>query len=188
MDNQTYWNYSLTLRLLFLHYAAKNLSGSTIDLNCNWITSSVFQNLNSSVLLNDTFSYVCHMNCMFLCCQCPYIYYKFLFIVLRFFLWYFFLFAIKITQTITIYLQLAGYNEQILDAVFVGHKDSHLAVATNSSQLRIYDSANLSCHLLHGHTALILAVARHSTHCNIFATRCVPFSLLCLVMELEVGI
>ncbi|XP_063612370.1 transducin beta-like protein 3 [Penaeus indicus] len=74
------------------------------------------------------------------------------------------------TSSLNIWKQLAGYNEQILDAVFVGPKDSYLAVATNSAQLRIYDSANLSCHLLQGHTALILAVARHSTHCNIFAT------------------
>ncbi|KAG0727551.1 Transducin beta-like protein 3 [Chionoecetes opilio] len=75
------------------------------------------------------------------------------------------------TSSIKIWKQLAGYNDQILDAVFVGAGESHLVVATNSIQLRIYHCESFSCCLVQGHTALVLALARHPTHPSIFASR-----------------
>lgn len=41
---------------------------------------------------------------------------------------------------------------------FVGDKESHLSVATNSSQLRIYELASMNCQLLEGHTDIVLAL------------------------------
>lgn len=75
-------------------------------------------------------------------------------------------------------LQLAGYNDQILDAVFVGAGESHLVVATNSIQLRIYNCRNFSCHLIQGHTALILSLTRHPTQPEIFASRYVVWTVV----------
>lgn len=69
------------------------------------------------------------------------------------------------------FFQLAGYNDQILDAVFVGAGESHLVVATNSIQLRIYHCESFSCCLVKGHTALVLALARHPALPTIFASR-----------------
>lgn len=74
------------------------------------------------------------------------------------------------TDTMTLWKQLAGYNDQILDAIFIGTNDSHLVVATNSIQLRIYTRKTFSCQLLTGHTALVLALAKHPTQSNIFAS------------------
>lgn len=74
------------------------------------------------------------------------------------------------TSSMDIWKQLAGYNDQILDAIFVGAGESHLVVATNSIQLRIYNCENFSCHLIQGHTALVLSLARHPTQPEIFAS------------------
>ena len=52
-----------------------------------------------------------------------------------------------------------GYNDEVLDLSFVGHQDSHLAVATNSSQLRVYDVRSRDCQLLDGHTNIVLTLA-----------------------------
>ncbi|KAK8752628.1 hypothetical protein OTU49_006571 [Cherax quadricarinatus] len=74
------------------------------------------------------------------------------------------------TSSLDIWKQLAGYNDQILDAIFVGAGESHLVVATNSIQLRIYNCQSFSCHLIQGHTALVLALCRHPTQPQIFAS------------------
>lgn len=41
---------------------------------------------------------------------------------------------------------------------FVGSGDSHLAVATNSELLKVYDVASWNCQVLAGHTDTIMAV------------------------------
>ncbi|XP_058940240.2 transducin beta-like protein 3 isoform X1 [Pocillopora verrucosa] len=58
--------------------------------------------------------------------------------------------------------QFVGYNDEILDLSFVGDKESHLSVATNSSQLRIYELASMNCQLLEGHTDIVLALEINS--------------------------
>ncbi|KAL9962409.1 hypothetical protein ACROYT_G031510 [Oculina patagonica] len=59
--------------------------------------------------------------------------------------------------------QFVGYNDEILDLCFAGVDESHLAVATNSSQLRMYDLASMNCQLLEGHTDIILALEVNNT-------------------------
>ncbi|KAI8906880.1 WD40-repeat-containing domain protein [Gorgonomyces haynaldii] len=53
--------------------------------------------------------------------------------------------------------QFAGYNQEILDLQLVG--DHHLAVVTNSEQLRVYDLATLDCEIIYGHTDIVLAAS-----------------------------
>ena len=64
--------------------------------------------------------------------------------------------------------QLVGYNDEIVDASFlrngpsagsVGH-DTHLALATNSSLIRVYNLTSLDTRLLMGHTDIVLALDR----------------------------
>ncbi|KAJ2802879.1 U3 small nucleolar RNA-associated protein 13, partial [Coemansia guatemalensis] len=58
--------------------------------------------------------------------------------------------------------QIVGYNEEIIDMAYVGHAHTHLAVATNTEQLRIYDTGNLNCELAYGHKDIILALDVHT--------------------------
>ncbi|KAJ2000072.1 U3 small nucleolar RNA-associated protein, partial [Coemansia thaxteri] len=57
--------------------------------------------------------------------------------------------------------QIVGYNEEIIDMAYVGHEQSHLVVATNTEQLRVYDIETLNCELAYGHTDIILCVDVH---------------------------
>ena len=51
-------------------------------------------------------------------------------------------------------LQLIGYNDEILDIALVGNDNSHVAVATNSEQARVFNRHSLNCQLLSGHSGM----------------------------------
>jgi U3 small nucleolar RNA-associated protein 13 len=56
--------------------------------------------------------------------------------------------------------QIAGYNEEILDMELVGtQKDSHLAVITNTEQIRLYDLKTFDCDIIYGHSDIVLCLA-----------------------------
>lgn len=57
--------------------------------------------------------------------------------------------------------QFIGYNDEIIDAAFV-QNDTHLAIATNSSLIRVYDTTTLDARLLQGHTEIVLCLDRSS--------------------------
>ncbi|KAF4792020.1 Transducin beta-like protein 3 [Turdus rufiventris] len=61
-------------------------------------------------------------------------------------------------QTLQLRKQLAGYNEEVLDVKFLGPGDSHIVVATNSPQLKVFELATSHCQILYGHTETILAL------------------------------
>lgn len=46
--------------------------------------------------------------------------------------------------------QFVGYNDEIFDASFVGSKRTHIAVAANSPELRLYNMNSWSCCLVDG--------------------------------------
>ncbi|KAJ7103263.1 U3 small nucleolar RNA-associated protein [Mycena belliarum] len=57
--------------------------------------------------------------------------------------------------------QLIGFNDEIVDARFLssaGQRDSHLALATNSSLIRVYSVSDFDARLLEGHTEIVLCV------------------------------
>lgn len=59
--------------------------------------------------------------------------------------------------------QIVGFNDDIVDAVWLsssGSSSSHVALATNSSLLRVYDVANFDARLLSGHRDMVLCLDR----------------------------
>lgn len=59
--------------------------------------------------------------------------------------------------------QLIGYNDEIVDATFLSPpfsavQDSHLALATNSSLIRVYSTLKFDARLLDGHSDIVLAL------------------------------
>ena len=48
--------------------------------------------------------------------------------------------------------QFVGYNDEVLDVKFLGKGDSHIIVATNSCQLKVFELLTNSCQILYGHT------------------------------------
>ncbi|XP_061848106.1 transducin beta-like protein 3 isoform X1 [Colius striatus] len=61
-------------------------------------------------------------------------------------------------ETLQLRKQLAGYNDEVLDVKFLGPGDSHIVVATNSPQLKVFELATSHCQILYGHTETILAL------------------------------
>jgi U3 small nucleolar RNA-associated protein 13 len=64
----------------------------------------------------------------------------------------------------TLSRQFIGFNDEIVDATFIKsgdtHKKNHLAVATNSSLIRIYDTSTFDARLLEGHREIVLCLDR----------------------------
>lgn len=54
--------------------------------------------------------------------------------------------------------QFVGYNDEVLDVKFVGKDDSHIVVATNSCQLKVFELLTNSCQILYGHTDTVLSL------------------------------
>ena len=62
--------------------------------------------------------------------------------------------------------QIAGYNDEILDSIFVGDNDEQIAIVSNTDHLRIYDLDGIFCSLLYGHSDMIMNVCK--SHDNQF--------------------
>ncbi|KAH8099818.1 WD40 repeat-like protein [Cristinia sonorae] len=63
--------------------------------------------------------------------------------------------------------QLIGYNDEIVDSTFLSpylfdskHRDTHVALATNSSLIRVYSTSSLDARLLSGHSEIVLCLDR----------------------------
>ncbi|XP_062820586.1 transducin beta-like protein 3 isoform X1 [Anolis carolinensis] len=61
-------------------------------------------------------------------------------------------------ETLELRKQFSGYNGEVLDVRFVGPKDSHIVVATNSPQLKVFELSSSHCQILHGHTDTVLGL------------------------------
>ncbi|KAJ0177205.1 hypothetical protein K1T71_007214 [Dendrolimus kikuchii] len=55
--------------------------------------------------------------------------------------------------------QITGFTDEVLDIVLVGKNESHLVVATNSSDLKYYEFETMNCQIVKGHTDIVLALA-----------------------------
>ncbi|KAI4489039.1 hypothetical protein M0804_004537 [Polistes exclamans] len=55
--------------------------------------------------------------------------------------------------------QIVGYLDSILDIAYVGEEDSHIAVASNSTDIKLYELNSMNCQLLRGHTDIVLSLA-----------------------------
>ncbi|RDB29306.1 putative U3 small nucleolar RNA-associated protein 13 [Hypsizygus marmoreus] len=71
------------------------------------------------------------------------------------------------TQSLT--RQLIGYNDEIVDVTFLSpdfsmssnktsQRDTHIALATNSALIRVYNTQSFDARLLEGHTDVVLAL------------------------------
>lgn len=63
----------------------------------------------------------------------------------------------------TLSRQIIGFNDEIIDASFlspdVRTKDSHIALATNSSLIRVYSTKTLDARLVDGHSDMVLCLS-----------------------------
>uniref|UniRef100_H2ZTG7 Transducin beta like 3 n=1 Tax=Latimeria chalumnae TaxID=7897 RepID=H2ZTG7_LATCH len=60
--------------------------------------------------------------------------------------------------TLSLKQQFVGYSDEVLDVKFFGPADSHIVVATNSPQLKVFELMSSNCQILYGHTETVLAL------------------------------
>ncbi|XP_011503744.1 PREDICTED: transducin beta-like protein 3 [Ceratosolen solmsi marchali] len=63
--------------------------------------------------------------------------------------------------------QLIGFIDEILDIVYLGSGESHLAVATNTSDIKLYELTTMNCQILCGHTNIILSLGSSQANRNL---------------------
>lgn len=66
--------------------------------------------------------------------------------------------------------QLVGFSDEILDIVYLGETDSRLAVATNSCDIKVYKTSDMSCQLLQGHQDIVVTLATSPANRNILVS------------------
>ncbi|XP_037076640.1 transducin beta-like protein 3, partial [Pollicipes pollicipes] len=66
--------------------------------------------------------------------------------------------------------QYVGFSDEILDVVFCGDGETHIAVATNSSIIKIYDVSTFNCQLVKGHADTVLSLSVSASNKNLFAS------------------
>lgn len=55
--------------------------------------------------------------------------------------------------------QLIGFTDEILDLALMGRRDQYLAMATNSNDIKVYDTQTMNSIILKGHSEIVLALA-----------------------------
>lgn len=68
-------------------------------------------------------------------------------------------FKYALCYTRILFFQLVGFSDEILDIAYLGRKESHIAVATNSCDIKVYKSENMACQLLQGHSDIVVALS-----------------------------
>ncbi|KAK3846100.1 MAG: WD40-repeat-containing domain protein [Linnemannia gamsii] len=58
--------------------------------------------------------------------------------------------------------QVVGYNDEIIDVSYIGEEESHLAVAANSEQIRVFNLKKFECDLIYGHTDIVICLDRNT--------------------------
>ena len=58
----------------------------------------------------------------------------------------------------------------MLDVVYYGQGETHLAVATNSHHIKVYHLETMNCTLLKGHTDLVLSLATSKADLDVLVT------------------
>lgn len=65
---------------------------------------------------------------------------------------------------------MVGYSDEILDVAYLGDNDSHIALATNSCDIKFYEIASMNCQLLGGHSDSVLALATTPANVNLLVS------------------
>lgn len=63
--------------------------------------------------------------------------------------------------------QFIGFSDEILDITYFGKGDTHIAVATNSNDIKVYENSSMNCQLLKGHSDIVLALTKAGSNPNL---------------------
>ncbi|KAF8360412.1 hypothetical protein PRIPAC_87335 [Pristionchus pacificus] len=62
-------------------------------------------------------------------------------------------------ETLTVKREIVGMHDEIFSVEFMGDKDDFLAVASNSPELKLYETKTFNCKFIPGHTASVVSLS-----------------------------
>lgn len=81
--------------------------------------------------------------------------------------------------------QFIGYTDEILDIVYLGDNGSHMAIATNSNDIKLYNILTMDCELLRGHTDIVLSLSITPVNAYLFISSGKDNSIRVWLMDKE---
>ncbi|CAO4363722.1 unnamed protein product [Caenorhabditis nigoni] len=73
-------------------------------------------------------------------------------------------------DSLNIIRQIVGFHDEIYSCCLLGKEETHMAVASNTSEIRLYNTKTLDCHLVRGHTESVLSVVSPSWDTSLLAS------------------
>ncbi|BFZ62725.1 U3 small nucleolar RNA-associated protein 13 [Saitoella coloradoensis] len=63
-------------------------------------------------------------------------------------------------KTLPVLKRIAGHHDEVIDCTYLGENDTHLAIATNSDEVRIINTDGFDTGALHGHKDIVICLDR----------------------------
>lgn len=73
-------------------------------------------------------------------------------------------------ENLKIARQIVGFHDEIYSCCLLGKDESHMAVASNTSEIRLYNTKTLDCQLIRGHTESVLSVVSPTWDTSLLAS------------------
>lgn len=64
----------------------------------------------------------------------------------------------QITSGLKRVKQIVGHNDEIIDLAYVGKDETHLAIATNTEQINLYNIKSFDFNIIYGHTDIVICL------------------------------
>ncbi|CAG8521953.1 11221_t:CDS:10, partial [Cetraspora pellucida] len=64
----------------------------------------------------------------------------------------------QITSGLKRVKQIVGYNEEVIDLTYVGKDETHLAIATNTEQINLYNIKSFDFNIIYGHVDIVICL------------------------------
>ncbi|CAG8602427.1 5535_t:CDS:2 [Racocetra fulgida] len=64
----------------------------------------------------------------------------------------------QITSGLKRVKQIVGYNEEVIDLAYVGKDETHIAIATNTEQINLYNIKSFDFNIIYGHTDIVICL------------------------------
>ncbi|CAI2326897.1 unnamed protein product [Caenorhabditis sp. 36 PRJEB53466] len=73
-------------------------------------------------------------------------------------------------EQLKIVRQIVGFHDEIYSCCLLGNNESHMAVASNTAEIRLYSTDTLDCRLIRGHSESVLSVVSPAWDCSLLAS------------------
>ncbi|KJH45866.1 Utp13 specific WD40 associated domain protein [Dictyocaulus viviparus] len=82
--------------------------------------------------------------------------------------------------------QIIGFHDEVYSCSLLGEDDSHLAVASNTKEIRLYDTKTWDCQMIEGHSESVLCISTASFNRCLIASSSKDGSIILWMLDIKV--